>query len=268
MIGLGLPDLNELGWRWKDALIYLTHGTPNEPTFSVSAIVDRVAPVPLGAIHSTHDEFVPVARGPARAGARKGAEEALDHQGGGSSFQRQPGGVRPVLTRSHHLDYPALGEVRPALSERVRQALPVLAGLVLFVVALEVLRVELRAVSWSELTAAVVGMPRGQLALAIALTVLNYAVLTGYDQLAFAYIGKALPRARIALTSFLAYAIANNVGLGDAVGRFGAVSLLHAMGCHHRGTVTHRLLVLRDVLAWLVRTWRAQSRGDAAARRA
>lgn len=61
VIGLGLPDLVELGWRWKDALIYLTHGTPNEPTFSTSAIVDRVAPVPLGAIHSTHDEFVPIA---------------------------------------------------------------------------------------------------------------------------------------------------------------------------------------------------------------
>jgi phosphatidylglycerol lysyltransferase len=94
----------------------------------------------------------------------------------------------------------------------MRHALPALAGLVIFMVALEVLRVELRAVSWSELTAAVVGVPRRQLALAIALTVLSYAVLTGYDQLAFAYIGKALPRGRIALTSFLAYAIANNVG--------------------------------------------------------
>jgi dienelactone hydrolase len=61
VIGLGLPDLNELGWRWKDALIYVTHRAPDEPTFSVSAIVDRMAPVPLGAIHSTHDEFVPVA---------------------------------------------------------------------------------------------------------------------------------------------------------------------------------------------------------------
>jgi alpha-beta hydrolase superfamily lysophospholipase len=61
VIGLGLPDRNELGWRWKDALIYVTHGIPNEPTFSTSTIVDRLAPVPLGAIHSTHDEFVPVA---------------------------------------------------------------------------------------------------------------------------------------------------------------------------------------------------------------
>jgi alpha-beta hydrolase superfamily lysophospholipase len=62
VIGLGLPDVNELGWRWKDSLIYVTHGVPNEPTFSVAAIVDGVAPLPLGAIHSTRDEFVPIAQ--------------------------------------------------------------------------------------------------------------------------------------------------------------------------------------------------------------
>lgn len=61
VIGLGLPDLNELGWRWKDSVIYMTHGLPNEPLFSAAAIASRVAPLPLAAIHSTHDEFVPVA---------------------------------------------------------------------------------------------------------------------------------------------------------------------------------------------------------------
>jgi alpha-beta hydrolase superfamily lysophospholipase len=61
VIGLGLPDVNELGWRWKDMLIYLTHRAPDEPSFSAASIVDRVAPVPLAAIHSTHDEFVPLA---------------------------------------------------------------------------------------------------------------------------------------------------------------------------------------------------------------
>jgi fermentation-respiration switch protein FrsA (DUF1100 family) len=61
VIGLGLPDLNELGWRWKDSVIYVTHGLPDEPLFSTSAIVAKVAPLPLAAIHSTHDEFVPVA---------------------------------------------------------------------------------------------------------------------------------------------------------------------------------------------------------------
>jgi dienelactone hydrolase len=61
VIGLGLPNLNELAWRWKDMMIYLTHKAPDEPGFRVAAIVDRVAPIPLAAIHSTHDEFVPVA---------------------------------------------------------------------------------------------------------------------------------------------------------------------------------------------------------------
>ena len=31
VIGLGPADINELGWRWRDALIYVTHGVPNEP---------------------------------------------------------------------------------------------------------------------------------------------------------------------------------------------------------------------------------------------
>jgi pimeloyl-ACP methyl ester carboxylesterase len=60
VIGLGLSDLTELGWRWQDMVIYLTHGTPREPTFSVKAVVDRMAPIPLAAIHSTRDEYVPL----------------------------------------------------------------------------------------------------------------------------------------------------------------------------------------------------------------
>jgi fermentation-respiration switch protein FrsA (DUF1100 family) len=60
VLGLGLPDLNELGWRWKDALIYVTHGVPHEPTFSTATLASQVAPTPLAAIHSTQDEFVPL----------------------------------------------------------------------------------------------------------------------------------------------------------------------------------------------------------------
>lgn len=60
VIGLGLSDLNELGWRWKDALIYVTHRSPNEPTFSAEAVIEHVAPVPLALIHSTRDEYVPL----------------------------------------------------------------------------------------------------------------------------------------------------------------------------------------------------------------
>lgn len=85
VIGLGLPDINELGWRWKDALIYLTHGVPKEPTFSTAAIIDRVAPAPLAAIHSTRDEFVPIAEvqrliAAAKAPKRLWVVKAADHR--------------------------------------------------------------------------------------------------------------------------------------------------------------------------------------------
>jgi phosphatidylglycerol lysyltransferase len=96
--------------------------------------------------------------------------------------------------------------------ERFRRAVPALLGLALFLAALEVLSRELHALTWRELTADVLAMPGWRLALAVLLTAANYAVMTGYDQLALAYAGRRLPRARVALTSALAYAVANNVG--------------------------------------------------------
>jgi phosphatidylglycerol lysyltransferase len=98
------------------------------------------------------------------------------------------------------------------LRERLRHALPVAIGLVLFMAALEVLRLELRTVSWHALSADIFATPPDRLALAVALTAFNYATLTGYDLLAFAYIAKPLPRLQIAAASYLAYAVSNNVG--------------------------------------------------------
>ena len=98
------------------------------------------------------------------------------------------------------------------MAARLRTALPALIGLALFLAALEVLRTELRAVTWHGLTADLLNIPTGRLLLAMVLTAVNYGVLTGYDFLAFAYVGKSLPWRRVAMTSFLAYAISNNVG--------------------------------------------------------
>jgi alpha-beta hydrolase superfamily lysophospholipase len=61
VIALGLPDINELGWHWRDAIIYITKGVPREPVFSTKGMIDRVAPTPLALIQSTHDEFTPLA---------------------------------------------------------------------------------------------------------------------------------------------------------------------------------------------------------------
>lgn len=110
-----------------------------------------------------------------------------------------------------------MGAAQPAplsgtAMRRVRRAAPAAISLLLFFAALAVLRSELRHVTWLALTRDIVAMPPMRLAAALALTALNYAVLTVYDQLAFVYIRKPLARARVALASFVAYAVANNVG--------------------------------------------------------
>jgi phosphatidylglycerol lysyltransferase len=109
-----------------------------------------------------------------------------------------------------------MGATQPAAVSaavaRLRRVAPAVISLALFFVALEVLRGEMRHVTWLELARDIVATSPLRLAAALALTVLNYAVLTTYDLLAFAYIRKSLARARVALASFVAYAVANNVG--------------------------------------------------------
>jgi phosphatidylglycerol lysyltransferase len=107
---------------------------------------------------------------------------------------------------------------QPDMVRRLLQALPALASLIAFAVALEVLRLEVRNVGWHDLTRALADTPRPRLGAALALTAVNYVVLTGYDLLAFRYIGRELPRARIAATAFVAYAIAHNVGFAALSG--------------------------------------------------
>jgi phosphatidylglycerol lysyltransferase len=98
------------------------------------------------------------------------------------------------------------------MRERLRHAFPALIGLVLFFTALEVLRRDLHAVTLQGLVTQVIETPPARLAAAMLLTAVNYLVLTGYDFIAFAYIKRRLAWWRIAIASFLAYAIANNVG--------------------------------------------------------
>jgi phosphatidylglycerol lysyltransferase len=101
---------------------------------------------------------------------------------------------------------------RAGIAGRLRGVLPTIIGLFLLAAALEVLRTELRTFAWPALTQEVLCTPPRALGLMLALTLLNYAALTGYDFLALASIGKRLPLRQVMLTSFVAYAVANNVG--------------------------------------------------------
>jgi phosphatidylglycerol lysyltransferase len=87
-----------------------------------------------------------------------------------------------------------------------------LIGLALFAVALWVLGREVRHLSLHGLTESIRALPKSALILSALFTLLNYAILTGYDQLAFVYIRRQMPRWQITVASFVGYAVANNVG--------------------------------------------------------
>jgi len=59
VVTLGLGELNELAWHWRDAIIYLTKRVPDEPCFRASDFIRRVSPVPLVMLQSSTDEYVP-----------------------------------------------------------------------------------------------------------------------------------------------------------------------------------------------------------------
>jgi dienelactone hydrolase len=100
VVVLGMPEENELGWRFRDSVIYFTKKTPNEPLFHASDFIPKVAPVPLAGVHSTHDEFVPLDE-ERRLFALPGAPkrlwvvEAENHR-----FSGNPQGLRSALAEA------------------------------------------------------------------------------------------------------------------------------------------------------------------------
>ncbi len=135
------------------------------------------------------------------------------------------------------------------MSARLRRAAPVLIGLAVFLISLEVLRLELRAVSWPNLVADVLAVSPARLGIALVLTALNYLALTGYDLLAFSYVGKSLPKTHIAWASFLSYSISNNVGFAMLSGASVRYRLYSRWGV--TGEEFSRIVVSYSVTFWL-----------------
>jgi uncharacterized membrane protein YbhN (UPF0104 family) len=65
------------------------------------------------------------------------------------------------------------------------------------------------AAVWHSLTQ----LPSDRLLGAIALTCLNYLVMTGYETLALRYIDRTLPYSKTALVAIATYGVSNSVGL-------------------------------------------------------
>ena len=87
----------------------------------------------------------------------------------------------------------------------------------------DALRALLREVSYAEVVQQISTQPARALLLSGFATTLSYLVLTGYDFSALKYVGVQVRRTTVLLTSFIAYALGNTVGLGVLTG--GAVGM-------------------------------------------
>jgi phosphatidylglycerol lysyltransferase len=93
----------------------------------------------------------------------------------------------------------------------LQRGLPLL-GLVLFGFALVVLRRQLAAHHWSEITGHLRSLSPAAVTKAVLLTVAGYGVLTRYDALALQYVGKRIRPVQVVLASFIAYAMSQTLG--------------------------------------------------------
>lgn len=93
-----------------------------------------------------------------------------------------------------------------------------LITLALLALALGVLHNSLRHYRYREVVEAAREIPDGAIVAAIALTLLAYTILTGYDALALRYVGRPLPYRRVAFGSAIAYGLSQTLGFGVVTG--------------------------------------------------
>ncbi len=101
---------------------------------------------------------------------------------------------------------------------RIIKALGASLGLVLFGVALWILHKELDKYRLHEILQYLQGIPLSQFLIAIALTMISYLIMTGYDFLALRFINRPLGFRKMATASFIGYAFSNNIGFSMVAG--------------------------------------------------
>lgn len=95
---------------------------------------------------------------------------------------------------------------------------PAVLGVALLFGALYVVQRELASLRLDDVLGAMGAIPLASLALAFAITVVAYLVLTLYDALGTRFVGHPLSYGRIAFASFTAYALSHNIGFAMVSG--------------------------------------------------
>ena len=98
-----------------------------------------------------------------------------------------------------------------ASRDKLTRYLPVIS-FVLFAVAIAIVHHEINAYRWNDIRRTLMDFPAGLMAVCTGITLMGYIALSFYDFLALRYTRENLPYRRVLLTSFLSYAISNNIG--------------------------------------------------------
>jgi phosphatidylglycerol lysyltransferase len=93
-----------------------------------------------------------------------------------------------------------------------RTALGVLAGALVFCLALWSLHHELATLHYRDIRLALRAVPNERLLIGLALTALGYAALISYDWLALRYVQRRLAPRRVAFVGFVSYALSQSLG--------------------------------------------------------
>ena len=120
-------------------------------------------------------------------------------------------------------------------------------SVILFGIAAVIIHHKLRQYHYHDIAAELVKIPAHHILPAIALTFLDYFILTGYDTLALFYIGYLLPYRKIAVASFVGYVFSHNATiLGGSAARYRIYSGLGLSA----GQVA-RLILFCSITFWL-----------------
>lgn len=135
------------------------------------------------------------------------------------------------------LDRPHLRTIVPLLS------------IGLFVIALGLLYFELRAHRYGEIVRTVESYPLVTLVLAAAFAALSYAVMAGYDTLAFRYLGTPRPYRETALPAFVGFIVDNTAGYAVLTGGSVRYQLYSTLGVS-TGDIT-RVVAFASLCPWI-----------------
>jgi phosphatidylglycerol lysyltransferase len=116
------------------------------------------------------------------------------------------------------------------MNSKLRKILGPGLSLILFAAAAWMLHNELRTYHLRDILRAFDAISATHLWAAAGLTILSYAVMTGYDMLAIRYIRYPLSYSKIGLASFIGYAFSNNIGMSMIAGASVRYRLYSAWG--------------------------------------